>query len=163
MKRILVFLIVISFFNSSWGQTVEDFEDGDFADGNPLTWAVSQTSGDDDFIITSGEVQSDGPAASGDLYLSTNLGIDFANNDVVWTFKARYTAAGPSGSNRIEIYLLSDIEDITGSPQGYYIGMGETGSGDGIDFFKTTSSTALIEDANDFVGGRYQPAEYASE
>lgn len=150
-KTISIWLL-LSFSLLGTSQVVDNFDDGDFSDGSPLTWVASQTSGGDDFVITSGEVQSNGPSASGDIYLTTNLGIDFNNNDVVWTFRARYTTASPASGNRIEIYLISDVEDITGSPTGYYIGMGETGSTDGIDLFKTGSSTAIINDDNDLVG-----------
>ncbi|WP_420316856.1 lamin tail domain-containing protein [Ekhidna sp.] len=146
----MVIFIAISIESTS--QVIDDFSDGDFTDGTPLAWTASQTSGGADFIIASGEVQSNGPAASGDIYLATNLGIDFANNDVIWTFKARYTGGGPSGSNRIEIFLISDIEEISTSPSGYYLGIGESGSTDGIDLFKTGSSTAIINDNNDLVG-----------
>lgn len=153
MKRVFLLVTSVLLFETATAQVVEDFDDGDFEDGSPLTWSVSQSSGNNDFAIVGGEVQSDGPSSSsGDIHLSTNFGIDFLNNDIVWTFKARYTGGAPSNSNRIEIYLMSDIEDVTGTPQGYYIGMGETGSGDGIDFFKSNSGTALITDGGDLVG-----------
>ena len=148
----VLFIVGIFICHLVSGQIVDDFNDGNFADGAPITWTASQTSGGDDFVITSGEVQSNGPASSGDLFLSTDLNIDFANNDVVWTFKCRYTGGGPSGSNRLEIYLISDVEGVSGSPNGYYIGMGESGSTDGIDLFKTSSGAALINDDNDLVG-----------
>jgi hypothetical protein len=151
MRAIALLVTTIS-FSFTTAQVVENFEDGDFKDGNPLTWFSSQISGNEDFIISNGEIQSNGPSASGNLYLSTNLGIDFNQNDVVWTFKARYTASGPSSSNRIEIYLISDTEIVSVSPNGYYIRMGESGSGDGIDLFKTSSSDPIINDQNDLVG-----------
>ncbi|MEQ9007138.1 MAG: hypothetical protein RLP12_04590, partial [Ekhidna sp.] len=116
IKRSLLIIIYVIFCVPVFGQITDDFSDGDFSDGSPLTWVASQTSGGDDFLITSEEVQSNGPSASGDLYLSTNLGIDFANNDVVWTFRARYEGGAPSGSNRIEVFLISNIEDVTDSP-----------------------------------------------
>ena len=36
-------------------------------------------------------------------------------------------------------------------PTGYYIRMGESGSADGIDLFKTSSGTAIINDGSDLV------------
>ena len=151
LKQIFI-LFSILYGVSLKAQVIDDFDDGDFTDGSPFTWVASQTSGGSDFIIAGGEVQSNGPASSGDLYLSTNLDIDFSKNDVVWTFKCRYTAGGPSGSNRIEVYLISHVGELSGSPNGYFIGMGESGSTDGIDLFKTSSGTALINDTNDLVG-----------
>ena len=152
MARVLLFIFSVA-SNIVFSQTTDDFNDGAFADGNPLTWVSSQTSGGDDFIVTNGEIQSAGtPSMNGDIYLSTNLGIDFTNNDAVWTFKARYAEGAPSGGNRIEIYFISDVADVTGTPVGYYIGMGESGTGDGIDFFKTNSRETLINDTNDLVG-----------
>jgi hypothetical protein len=150
MRRLLLFCL---FAQASFAhaQTTEDFNDGDFGDGNPLTWIASQISEGNDFVITSGELQSNGPAATASIFITTNTGIDFASNDVVWSFKARYAGGAPSSSNFIEIYLMSDVADVSGSPQGYYIKLGESGSADGIDLFSTSSGTAIIADAGDQV------------
>ncbi|MEO1254109.1 MAG: lamin tail domain-containing protein, partial [Bacteroidota bacterium] len=153
MRRLLI-LGSVFLSLSMKGQIVENFSDGDFSDGNPFEWVTSQSSGGDDFIIVSEELQSNGPSDNGDLFFSTNLGIDFTSNDVIWTFKARYEGGEPSNNNKIQIYLISDIADVTDNPQGYYLDMGESGSddADGIDFFKTGSNTPLINDDNDLIG-----------
>lgn len=148
MRRLLIFYLFFQVLLSH-AQTTEDFNDGDFADGNPLTWTTSQLSGGNDFVISSGELQSNGPAATASLFMSSNLGIDFTTNDVIWTFKVRYDGGAPSSSNFVEVYLMSDVADVSGSPQGYYIKLGESGSTDGIDLLSTASGNAIISDAAD--------------
>lgn len=147
----LVFPICLLLSFSIAAQITEDFTDGDFSDGTPLTWIASQESGGDDFVVSSQELQNSGPASASSIYISTNLGLDFINNDITWTFNARYTGGSPSGSNNIDIYIISSSSDLTGgSPSGYFIRMGEGGSTDGIDFHSTTSGK-IINDASDLV------------
>ena len=132
-------------------QITEDFQDGDFADGRPLSWSPSQISGSDDFAIISGELNSNGPSSTNKIFISSNQSIDFANSDVVWTFKVRYEGGAPSTNNSVEVYLMSDVADLSSTPNGYYIRLGENGSGDGIDLFKTNSRTAIVNDGGDLI------------
>ena len=75
-------------------QINEDFEDGDFSDGSPLIWTPSQLSGGDDFAIISGELNTNGPSATGTIFISSSQSIDFVNNDVVWTFHRESNTSG---------------------------------------------------------------------
>ena len=150
--RSIIYILMGLCFHRAGGQITEDFSDGDFADGSPLTWISSQVSGSNDFIISSGEVRSNGPSSAAEIYFSTSIAVDFSTNDVQWRFKTRYTGGSPSGSNFVEFYLMSNQSDlVTDPPIGYYVRMGEGGSGDGIDLYKTTSGTPIISDESDLV------------
>lgn len=147
-------LLVITLFFlpiSCISQIIENFDDGDFSDNDPLIWTTSTLSGTNDFVIINGEIQSNGPAATATLYLSTDLSIDFDNSDVEWIFKVRYSGGAPSSSNYIKVFLMSNAPDLFTDVEGYYLKMGESGSTDGIDLFKTASSDPIINDANDLV------------
>jgi hypothetical protein len=133
-------------------QIQDDFTDGDFT-LNP-TWTSSDASGNGaDFTISSGELRSAGPSNTSALSISTSAIPDMTANDMVWTFKARYGSgsSAPSSSNNIRIYLVADNADLSSVSSGYYIQLGESLSGDGIDLFEVGNSTALIEDGGDQV------------
>ncbi|MBL6447496.1 lamin tail domain-containing protein [Fulvivirga sp. 29W222] len=127
-------------------QFTDDFSDGDLSISP--AWSSSNQSGAGfDFYTAGGELQSNGPEASATLWISTNGVPDVTQQEVAWEFKARYEAS-PSSSNNVEIYLLSNSSDLTNAEEGYFIRLGESGSGDGIDLFKTGSTTPLISDPN---------------
>ncbi|MEL7001516.1 MAG: lamin tail domain-containing protein [Bacteroidota bacterium] len=127
------------------GQVREDFADGDFS--NDPTWVVSNKSGTDDFVIIDGVLQSRGPGATDNIWISTNGIISSGPNTISWTFDVRYSSP-PSGSNNIKVFLQSTKPDLTSEPVGYFIQLGESGSNDGIDLMKTGSSEPLISDPN---------------
>ncbi|ELR72948.1 hypothetical protein C900_00909 [Fulvivirga imtechensis AK7] len=130
----------------SFGQISDNFSDGEFT-SNPA-WSSSNNSGNgSDFLVTAGELQSNGPSANSTIWLSTAGIPDLSAGVVVWEFKARYGSA-PSSTNNIEIFLASDQSDLGNNPAGYFVRLGKSGSEDGIDLFKTSSSTAIIADPN---------------
>ena len=47
----IIFLFFITKITHLNAQIIEDFSDGSFSDGTPLTWSGSQVSGTDDFLI----------------------------------------------------------------------------------------------------------------
>ncbi|QSE98281.1 lamin tail domain-containing protein [Fulvivirga lutea] len=146
MKRHLLAFLIYFISLNGFSQFTDDFSDGDFT-ANPV-WVSSNASGNGvDFQVNSGELQSAGPAATATLSITTQNVPSLSGNEVVWEFKARY-GFGPSSDNNIEIFLVSNDSDLSLSPQGYFIRLGKTGSDDGIDFFKTSSATALITDPN---------------
>ncbi|MEQ8478888.1 lamin tail domain-containing protein [Fulvivirga sp.] len=127
-------------------QVNDAFEDGDFTN-NPV-WVSSNLSGNGyDFQVNAGELQSSGPSATTSLSITTTAFTTISGFETTWQFKVRYSQA-PSSTNKVEIFLLSDQADLNSDPQGYFIRLGEGGSGDGIDLFKTTSATAIISDPN---------------
>lgn len=150
-KKLFVLLCLVYKTVMCSSQIFDDFNDGSFDDGEPLLWTTSQRSGQNDFTILNGEVQSRGPAFASALFFSTEIPVDFQNNDVTWTFRVRYASGAPSGSNRMEIYLMSDRSDVSDSPTGYFVRLGESGSDDGIDLFHSGTSTAIINDLEDMI------------
>ncbi|MTI20563.1 hypothetical protein E1176_05985 [Fulvivirga sp. RKSG066] len=130
-------------FHLSQAQFVDDFSDGDFTN-NP-TWVSSNESGaGTDFQVSGGQLQSNGPTATSTLYITTSNTFSEELN-TTWQFKVVYNNA-PSSSNSVKVFLVSDRENLKDSPVGYYIQLGESGSGDGIDLYKTSSGTPIIED-----------------
>ncbi|MEM8567016.1 MAG: lamin tail domain-containing protein [Bacteroidota bacterium] len=139
----IITVIVFCAANLLNGQIREDFSDGNF-DQLPA-WISSQFSGKDDYTVVEGQLRSDGPSATSSIWISTSGLPTFIDGTLVWEFQVEYDQA-PSNSNNIRIYFGSDKADLSDSPQGYYIQLGESGSDDGIDFYKTTSTEPLILD-----------------
>ncbi|MEM1407873.1 MAG: lamin tail domain-containing protein, partial [Bacteroidota bacterium] len=113
-------------------------------------WISSEVSGKDDYAIIDGRLRSDGPTAAAGIWISTSGSPTFINGSLTWQFNVEYDQA-PSGSNNIRVYFGSDKADLSDSPSGYYIQLGESGSDDGIDFYKTTSTEPLILDTESSV------------
>ena len=97
-----------------------------------------------DFVITDGELNSDGPSGSGTLFIATELVISSQPTELSWEFYLRYESP-PSGSNYVKVFY-SAIVDLNDDPKGYYLQMGESGSNDGIDLYHTSSNIPLISD-----------------
>src|SRR5690625_2696040 len=123
----LTLLFSLAGIPDSYSQSVnfeDDFEDGNFTD-NP-SW-----SGDSgDFTISfEGQnylLQLDGDSVNGGRsYLSTPSGDTLGS----WEFYIRLGFA-PSGSNRSEIFLMSDRANLNGPVSGYALRAGESGSED---------------------------------
>lgn len=123
-------------------QLFDDFSDGDFTQNPAWTGDTGLFQVNSNF-----ELQSNGNPANDTIYLATaSSRIDATE----WRFRVRYNF-GPSTSNLIRIYLVSDQAHLQGLLNGYYVGIGESGSDDSIDLFRQdgNSSVQLI----DGVGG----------
>ena len=139
-------LVALFYSFYSQAQVTDDFSDGELS--NDPSWSASDVSGNGaDFQVAAEELQSNGPAATSTIWLSTAGTPDLSAGVVVWEFKVRY-GFSPSSSNNVEVFLASDKSELDSNPTGYYVRLGESGSGDGIDLFKTSSSTAVIADPN---------------
>lgn len=112
-------------------QISDNFGDGDFT-ANPA-W-----SGDNaDFIINAGfQLQLNSTAADTSSLAMAN---PFATN-CEWQFWSRMNFA-PSDNNNIRYYLTSDVQNLEGPVNGYYIRMGENGSLDGVDLWEQNGTT----------------------
>lgn len=129
------------------GQVADDFSDGDFT-ANP-TW-----SGDDTEFTIDGSNQlrlnNTLPASNNESYLS--LPSESINN-AVWEFKVGFeglsggSSGGLSSTNQMLIYLVSDISDLEGSVNGYYVNVGNTE--DEISLYSTNSGTPIIDGTDD--------------
>jgi len=151
----LLFLLGTFYFKVS-AQTVnfeDGFEDGDFNE-NP-SWIGNI----DDYIVTSGSpnylLQLNATSES-PRYLST------PSTSVVgfWEFYVAFDGFEPSGSNKAEVFLMSDISDLTGPVNGYAIKAGESGPDvfhlvrydNGVESATVLSDTTVISSA----GGGYR-------
>lgn len=121
---LLIFILTIP--SIGYGQSVnfeDGFEDGDFTE-NP-TW-----SGDDSlYTVTLEEenhlLQLDGNEGDNPAYLS----VPSTSITGSWEFYIKLDFS-PSSGNRADIFLISDIPDLTGPVNGYALRAGENGSGD---------------------------------
>lgn len=141
MKTQLALICLFLLSIHAQAQLTDNFTDGDFTT-NP-TWVGDVT----EFQINvSNELQSNGPAATASLHLST-ANTQFENT--IWEFWVKLDFS-PSTSNFARIYLMSNQADLENDLNGYYIRIGESGSSDGIDFYKQegATTTKLIDGSN---------------
>ncbi|MEP5105087.1 MAG: lamin tail domain-containing protein [Ekhidna sp.] len=139
-----IFLFLLGIGGALVGQVTDDFTDGDFT-SNP-TW-----SGDDSEFTIDGSNQlrlnNSSPASNNESYLSLP---SIVISDATWEFTAGFvglTSTGLSSSNQMFIFLVSDIADLEGSVNGYYVRVG--GTDDDISLFSTNSGTPLIDGTDD--------------
>src|SRR5699024_11047372 len=132
-------------FNSGYSQSVnfeDGFEDGDHT-ANPV-W----TGKTEDFKVVNNDgtlnhlLQLDSEVSNSPTYLSTSS----SEIEGEWVLYIKFEGFEPSGSNQVEIFLMSDIADLNGSVNGYAVQVGESGD----DYFKivrydngTEASTVL--------------------
>lgn len=127
----------------SFGQVVDNFNDGDFTT-NP-TWTGSST-----FIVNATQELQLNDVAPGQSHLTTSFSsINLANKE--WTFTIRQTFSG-SDSNQSRFYLSASggspwVYTGAGSAgvTGYFLKFGETGSADAIKFCRDNGTGTVIE------------------
>jgi hypothetical protein len=115
----------------SRAQVSDDFTDGDFT--NAPTW-----SGDAAQYIVNGshQLQLNGTVAD-TSYLST-ASTSVANSE--WDFWVKESFA-PSDNNNVRFYVVSDISNLKGLVNGYYVRLGENGSFDSVDLWEQSGAT----------------------
>lgn len=102
---------------SAQAQFTDDFSDGDFT-ANPA-W-----SGDNAlFTVANGQLRSNAGqlAAAASYYLSTPS----AQAQGQWEFYVNLKFS-PSSVNYVDLYLMSNVQDLSASPNGYAVRIGET-------------------------------------
>jgi len=133
MKQLLAFLLTLCVF-TSFSQIDEHFSDGDFT--NDPAWF-----GDDSlFKINSNfTLQSNStPGTSKDICLST-----FSNfiDSTQWNCLVRFNLS-PSTQNLCRFYLVSDVQNLKGNVNGYFVQFGGvTGNTDSITLYKQKGNT----------------------
>ncbi|GAB5409791.1 MAG: hypothetical protein BalsKO_21560 [Balneolaceae bacterium] len=150
--RLFILIFLLLFPNAIWAQNFEDdFSDGDF------TFNPSWSGADSNFVVYSLDGNNvlrlnDNEAASS--YLSTPS----INATGAWEFFIQIDGSAPSDGNKAEIFLMSDIADLSGAVNGYAIRVGQSGD----DVFKLLridggSQTSILEDTTVFkAGGAYR-------
>ncbi|TND10420.1 MAG: hypothetical protein FD123_62 [Bacteroidetes bacterium] len=140
MKHFLLALLFSVSGLTLSAQITDAFSDGDFT--NAPTW-----SGDNSDYIVNGsfELQLNGVIAD-TSYLS--FASPFISN-AEWQFWVKLTFA-PSDNNNARIYLVSDVANLQGAVNGYYVRLGENGSFDSVDLWEQsgTTSTRIIDGIN---------------
>lgn len=135
MKQLLFFL-TICFSTHLNAQFQDDFSDGDFTN-NP-TW-MGET---DKFRVNEdGELQlNDSVTSAGTQILAA---VNTADS-TTWEFLIRQDFSA-SGSNFSEVYLSSNVNDLTGDVNGYLVKMGGiSGSDDAIELRRQSGNTQEV-------------------
>lgn len=145
----LLLLFSLNFIQPVAAQLSDDFSDGEILT-NP-SWTTSNNNLEaPDFVVIDQALQSNGPAESTNIWVSTPLKGKLTGGNLTWQFDISYPQA-PSSSNNIRVYLLADSQDLGQVEQGYYLQLGESGSTDGIDLYKVGNGAPLISDSNDLI------------
>ncbi len=146
MKNQFIFLIAIQIviFSPAISQVSDDFADGNFTD---LPSWNGETS---NFIINpESQLQLVAPAETGRSYLTTSNEII---NSAEWSFYVKLDF-NPSSSNYMDVYLVSDKENLKESLNGYFVRIGNTQ--DEISLYKQSgeksSSIKIIDGTDDRV------------
>ena len=135
-------IIIFLLFNVQYvfSQFIDDFTDGDFTN-NP-TW-----SGDAGlFTISSGELNSQNTGAN-NYYLSTPSTLA-SNAQWDFFFNMQFST---SGANYVDVYLMSDVANVTTPNDGYFVRIG--GTPDEVSLYKIVggATTLLIDGPNSSV------------
>ncbi len=129
MKPLFYLLLLLPLLSAA--QVEEDFSDGDFLN-NP------QWSGTTEKFIVNNDFQLQlHDTAAGTAWLSTRNNL---LKKTEWYCTVRFSFS-PSGNNWGRIYLASDTGDFSGAVDGYFIQLGEAGSGDAIELFRQQGET----------------------
>ena len=131
IKKLIYTSFCLLFAQFSVAQFVDDFSDGDFTN-NPV-W-----SGDvGTFIATANELNSQS-AVAGNYYLSTPSTLA-ANGQWDFFFNMKFST---SGANYVDVYLMSDVVDVTNPNDGYFVRIG--GTPDEVSLYKIVGGTTTI-------------------
>jgi len=119
MKYFLIFSLLIqaAVFSTVDAQIYEDFADGD------LRYSPEWIGDTSNFIVNSDlQLQLDAPSETGQSFLVTKSELI---KDAVWTFYLKL-GFNPSSSNYMDIYLVSDQDDLAAPLHGYFVRIGNT-------------------------------------
>jgi hypothetical protein len=114
------FLLFFSLFiaNVAFSQVSENFNDGDFTQ-NP-TWQANTNT---NFVVNSGQLQSNSTTTNSNFYIST---ANAKALNCIWEFDVNLKF-GTSSTNYVDIYLISNTADLNSANiNGYFVRMGDT-------------------------------------
>lgn len=128
MKHLLTLLLLSPII--VFAQISEDFSDGNFTQ-NP-SWLGNQNKFivNDDFILQLKDSEAGLSMLSTDNNIATNC---------EWRFWVKLSFS-PSSNNNARVYLIADNNDLSGSVDGYFVQLGESGSNDAIELFKQSGN-----------------------
>ena len=135
MKNHFLFLIFLqlSIFYCAYSQINDDFSDGNFSDspswnGETINFMVNPVH----------QLQMVAPAESGQSYLVTSSEII---NNASWSFYVKMDF-NPSSNNYVDIYLVSDKENLKEPLNGYFVRIGNTQ--DEVSLYKQSGEKSSI-------------------
>ncbi len=133
MKQFYLIICILFNFLTLKAQFTDDFSDSEFLN-NP-GWNGDKAN----FIVNNSfQLQLSAPDA-GSSVLSTSFTVP---DSCKWEFYFKMDFA-PSNTNLLRIYLINNKTDLL-SGQGYYLEIGETGSGDAIKFFRQDGPSSTL-------------------
>jgi hypothetical protein len=136
LKKILLAGMLVLLGCGGFGQGFfDEFADGDFT-GGPAVWSGLST----EWEVLTGRLHLNkvAPLANNTSYLSTPS-VSIAG--AVWEFNVELTA-NPSGTNYVDVFLVSDRADLSNSPFGYFVRLGNTN--DEISLYTANGATAPV-------------------
>lgn len=131
MKYLLT-LLALFCMQVSFAQVSDDFSDGDFTN-NP-TWSGNTG----DFVISANKLHLNAGSAGESHLTLPNTTID----NTIWEFTVQLDF-GTSSQNKAYIYLVSDIDDLQGNVNGYYVLVGNTS--DEVSLYRQDATTTSVE------------------
>ena len=135
LRFLLPLVAATAFALSASAQFTDDFSDGDFT-ANPA-WGGNDVL----FTVSGGQLRSytGTLAAATTYYLSTPS----AQAQGQWEFFVNLKFA-TSGANYVDVYLMSDVQDLTTPANGYCVRIGETADHVVLNKVVAGSSSALV-------------------
>lgn len=150
--RSLISIFFLFLSGSVWAQNFED----DFSDGNFISNPV-WSGADSNFVVfdlNGNNVLRLNDNESATSYLSTSS----SNVEGSWEFFIRIDGNAPSNGNRAEVFLMSDISDLSAAVNGYAVRIGQTGD-DVFNLIRVDAGVqaTILEDTTVFkAGGAYR-------
>jgi hypothetical protein len=137
----VAFIVVSCFANAQ-------FQD-DFSDGNLTQNPIWNGDTSEFKINNSNQLQLDG-TGSDTSYIATENNLAIENEWDIW-LKMSFA---PSINNNLRIYLISDVANLKGPVNGYYLLLGENGADDSIDLFRQdgNSHTKIMDGVDGHCG-----------
>ncbi|MGB0929914.1 MAG: lamin tail domain-containing protein, partial [Chitinophagales bacterium] len=122
--------------NPSSYSLCENFNDGNFTESP--TWNGDTA----DWTVADGQLQSNGPAVSGTFLQLTTPSTALSN--IEWQFFAN-PRLSTSSNNYMDVFLVSDTDNLKGTPNGYFVRIGDTS--DDVTLFRADNGeeTQLID------------------
>jgi hypothetical protein len=140
-KFAYIFSLLVFVASSTFSQVNENFSDGEF-NINP-TWNGDVSS----FTVINEQLRSNNQTANSTFYISTPSTLA---TEAQWELFINLQFA-TSGSNYVDVYLTSDVQNLSTPNNGYFVRVGNTD--DEISLYKVSAGTAteIIDGADDAV------------
>lgn len=133
MSKFFVLYIFSFFFVPLTAQVVDNFSDGNLTDSPAWEGDLNN------FIVNPAEQLQLNATTSGNATIVMNT---FLAKEMEWSFFVKLDF-NPSTSNSIRIYLQADGLDLLNS-SGYFLGIGESGSNDALNFYRQDNGTKTL-------------------